>query len=179
MASQSLKLIDQNIEGLFNCHNFYGELSREDATEILNEAAANDGESRFKMILFLETNRCNPWYHESPFSDFGKNRFAIMQAIRSKRPDDIQPKFVFSEIWKTADYNSTFGIISDFEVVRKNPFSLEVLAAVKVASSGFNLETQGLPSRIKEEVKKYQDLNERIKSSMSLTFNAEMIYHNY
>jgi hypothetical protein len=48
-------------------------------------------------------------------------------------------------------------------VVRKNPFSLEVLAAVKAASCGFNLETQGLPRMIKEEVKKYQDLNERIK----------------
>ena len=57
MASQSLKLIDQNIEGLFNCHYFYGELSREDATEILNEAVANDGESWLKMILFLETKR--------------------------------------------------------------------------------------------------------------------------
>ena len=51
-----------------------------------------------------------------------------------------------------------------WNIVRKNPFSLQVLAAVKVASSGFNLETQGLPSRIEEQVKKYQDLNERIKS---------------
>ena len=42
--------------------------------------------------------------------------------------------------------------------------SLEVLAAVKVASCGFNLETLGLPKMIKGDVKKYQDLDERIKS---------------
>ena len=162
MASQSLKLIDQNLEGLFNCAYFHGELSREDATEILNEAVANDGESDLKMIYYLETD---PWGH-----DIGKKRFAIMQAIRIKGPDDIQPEFLFTaspllilSVLKT-DWNSTFGIIREGDVVRKNPFSLEVLAAVKVASSGFNLETQGLPRRIEEEVKKYQDLNERIKS---------------
>ena len=155
MASQSLKLIDQNVEGLFNCTYFHGEQSREDATEILNEAVANDGESEVKMIYYLETD---PWGH-----DIGKKRFAIMQAMRIKGPDDIQPEFHFLELLKTV-WNSTFGIIREGDVVRKNPFSLEVLAAVKVASSGFNLETQGLPRRIEEEVKKYQDLNERIKS---------------
>ena len=158
MASQSLKLIDQNVEGLFNCAYFHGELSREDATEILNEAVANDGESDLKMIYYLETD---PWGH-----DIGKKRFAIMQAIRIKGPDDIQPEFLFTKTLKEPDWNSTFGIIREGDVVRKNPFSLEVLAAVKVASSGFNLETQGLPRRIEEEVKKYQDLNERIKSGL-------------
>ena len=89
MASQSLKLIDQNLEGLFNCPFFYGELSREDAIEILNEAVANDGESVYKRILFLETN---------PLSDdIGQNRFAIMLAYRRKGPDDIQPEFNFYE----------------------------------------------------------------------------------
>ena len=162
MASQPLKLIVQNIEGLFNCDYFHGELSREDATEILNEAVANDGESEVKMIYYLETD---PWGH-----DIGKKRFAIMKAIRIKGPDDIQPEFLFTAILKTdwkmhkTQWRSTFGIIREGDVVRKNPFSLEVLAAVKVASSGFNLETQGLPRRIEEEVKKYQDLNERIKS---------------
>ena len=154
MASQSLKLIDQNVEGLFNCTYFHGEQSREDATEILNEAVANDGESEVKMIYYLETD---PWGH-----DIGKKRFAIMQAMRIKGPDDIQPDFLFTGILKM-DWNSTWNHSRGWCVVRKNPFSLEVLAAVKVASSGFNLETQGLPRRIEEEVKKYQDLNERIK----------------
>ena len=50
------------------------------------------------------------------------------------------------------------------KVVRENTFSLEVLAAVKVASCGFNLETLGLPRMIKEKVKKFQDLIILIKS---------------
>ena len=162
MASTPLR--DQNLEGLFNCPWFHGELSREDAIEIINEAVTNDGESVHKTILFLETN---PWSHDN-----GQNRFAIMQAIRSKGPDDIQPKFYFSEIIKSQwDYisgddvwNWRFGNIQEWNVVRKNPFSLEVLAAVKAASCGFKLETQRLPRMIEEEVKKYQDLNERIKS---------------
>ena len=120
--------------------------------KILNEAVANDGESVYKRILFLETN---------PLSDdIGQNRFAIMLAYRRKGPDDIQPEFIFYETM----FNMLFGIFREWNVVRKNPFSLEVLATVKVASSGFNLETQGLLRMIEEEVTKYQDLNERIKS---------------
>ena len=49
MASQSLNL-DQNLEGLFNRAWFHGELSREDAIEILNEAVTNDGESVHKSL---------------------------------------------------------------------------------------------------------------------------------
>ena len=166
MASTPLR--DQNLEGLFNCPWFFGKLSRENATEILNEAVTNDGESLLKEIIFLETKLVtNPWSH-----DIGQNRLAIIQAIRRKGPEDIQPKFYFSEIIKSQwDYisgddvwNWRFGNIQEWNVVRKNPFSLEVLAAVKAASCGFNLETQRLPRMIKEEVKKYQDLNERIKS---------------
>ena len=70
MASTPLR--DQNLEGLFNCPWFYGELSRENATEILNGAVTNDGESLHKMILFLETVS----------DDIGQNRFAIIEAIK-------------------------------------------------------------------------------------------------
>ena len=154
MASQSLNL-NHNLEGLFNCPWFHGELSREDATEILNEAVTNDGESLLKGIIFLETN---PWSDE-----IGQNRFAIMEAFRSKGPDDIQSKFYFDEITLSI-WNWRFWITSEWNVVRKNPFSLQVLAAVKAATCGFNLETLRLPRMIKDEVKKYQDLNERIQS---------------
>ena len=51
-----------------------------------------------------------------------------------------------------------------WNIVRKIPFSLEVLAAVKVATCGFNLETLGLPRPIEKEVKKYQDLIKAIQS---------------
>ena len=153
MASQSLR--DQNLEGVFKCPWFYGELSREDATEILNEAVKNDGESWNKDILFLETVS----------DDIGQNRFAITAAFRRKGPNDSQPLITFTEISCSRQFHS--WILEEnwnWDVVRKNPYSLEVLAAVKVASCGFNLETLGLPRMIKEEVKKYQDLNERIKS---------------
>jgi hypothetical protein len=162
MASQSLNL-NHNLEGLFNCPWFHGELSREDATEILNEAVTNDGKSVHKRIIFLETK---PWS-----DDIRQNRFVLMQGIRNKGPDDIQPKFYFYEIidyWNLIfrinpihQYNP---INQEWNVVRKNPFSLQVLAAVKAATCGFNLETLRLPRMIKDEVKKYQDLNERIQS---------------
>ena len=156
MASQSYCPKDHNIEGLFKCPWFYSELSREDATEILNEAVKNDGESwQNGEILFLETVS----------DDIGQNRFALIEAWGRKGPNDSQPLIYFNEIshsWPfhycICEKNLNWGIVT------KNPFSLEVLAAVKVASCGFNLETLGLPRMIKEEVKKYQDLNERIKS---------------
>ena len=162
MASQSLKMIDQNLEGLFNCPWFHGELSREDATEILNEAVANDGESELKMIYYLETD---PWGYDIAI---GKKRFATMLAIRSKGPDDIQPKFHFTEIqewnWISLVRNWVYQTGSTPHYVeRKNPFSLQVLATVKAASC--NLETQQLPTRIEEEVQRYQDLNGAIKAN--------------
>ena len=155
MASQSLGL-EQNLEGLFNCPHFYGELSKDDATEILNEAVANDGESLDKRILYLETT------HSLGRTYWKFNYFEIMEAVRIKRPDDIQPKFRFTEIqeWNYLVYQT--GSTPHY-VERKNPFSLQVLATVKAASC--NLETQQLPTRIEEEVQRYQDLNGAIKAN--------------
>ena len=48
--------------------------------------------------------------------------------------------------------------------MRKNPFALEVLASVKAATCGFNLETLRLPKMLEEEVKKYQNVNELLQS---------------
>ena len=49
---------DQNLEGLFNIPWFFGELSRENATEILNKAVKNDGESWHKKdALFRDRLR--------------------------------------------------------------------------------------------------------------------------
>ena len=174
MASQPLE--DKNLEGLFNCPWFFGELSRENATEIINEAVKNDGESWYKSILFLETVS----------DDIGHNRFAIVRVTRDtvqistrRGPYDIiQPEIDFIEIDSLWQWNWTVNSTIDqfcsgsttreyqnwrWNIVRKNPFSLEVLAAVKAATCGFNLETLQLPRMIEEEVKKYQDLNhERI-----------------
>ena len=150
MASQSSRDQNQNLEGLFKCPWFYGELSREDATETLNEAGKNVGESWPKDILFLETVS----------DDFGQNRFALIAAFRNNG----QPLITFTEISCSCLFRYWIREHFTYDVVRKKPFSLEVLAAVKVASCGFNLETVGLPRMITRDVKKYQDLDERIKS---------------
>ena len=150
MGSQSSRDQNQNLEGLFKCPWFYGELSREDATETLNEAGKNVGESWPKDILFLETVS----------DDFGQNRFALIAAFRKTG----QPLITFTEISCSLLFRYWIREHFTYDVVRKKPFSLEVLAAVKVASCGFNLETVGLPRMITRDVKKYQDLDERIKS---------------
>ena len=149
MGSQSSRDQNQNLEGLFKCPWFYGELSREDATETLNEAGKNVGESWPKDILFLETVS----------DDFGQNRFALIAAFNQG-----QPLITFTEISCSWLFRYWIREHFTYDVVRKKPFSLEVLAAVKVASCGFNLETVGLPRMITRDVKKYQDLDERIKS---------------
>ena len=51
--------------------------------------------------------------------------------------------------------------------MRKNPFSLEELAYVKTATSGVNVETLVLPEKIKDELKKYQALNEKFISELA------------
>ena len=150
MGSQSSRDQNQNLEGLFKCPWFYGELSREDATETLNEAGKNVGESWPKDILFLETVS----------DDFGQNRFALIAAFRKKG----QPLITFTEISCSLLFRYWIREHFTYDVVRKKPFSLEVLAAVKVASCGFNLETLELPRMIKKEVKKFQDLIKAIQS---------------
>ena len=44
-------------------------------------------------------------------------------------------------------------------VLRNNPFSLEVLAKVKIATSGVKIESLYLPMMIRDELEKYQELN--------------------
>ena len=84
--------------------------------------------------------------------------------------DIIQPEIDFFEIESLFEWeNIVYSTIDQFctgsttreyrtwrwNIVRKTPFSLEVLAAVKVATCGFNLETLGLPRRIEKEVKNF------------------------
>ena len=62
----------QNVEDLFNCPWFFGEISRETAIQILNEDAKNYphyGQPWAQKMLFLETVS----------NDIGQNRFAIIQ----------------------------------------------------------------------------------------------------
>ena len=147
---ESKYLKERTLEGLFRSPFFFGELTRENAIQILNEALKCDGESWYKSILFLETVS----------DDFGQNRFALIAAFRKNG----QPLITFTEISCSCLFRYWIREHFTYDVVRKKPFSLEVLAAVKAATCGFNLETLGLPKMIKGDVKKYQDLDERIKS---------------
>ena len=138
-------LKERTLEALFRCPFFFGELTRENAIEILNEAVKHDGESEYKSILFLETVS----------DDIGQNRFEIVMVTRDtvqdwnteRGPNDIiQPEIYFSEIDDLESWNCTVHSTIDqfcsgstteeyqdwrWNIVRKNPFSLEVLAAVK------------------------------------------------
>ena len=174
---RSKYLKERTLEELFRCPFFFGELTRENAIEILNEAVKLDGECEYKSILFLETVS----------DDIGQNRFALVRVTRDtvqistrRGPYDIiQPKISFIEIDSLWQWDWTVNsTIYQFctgsttkeyhnwrcNIRRKKPFSLEVLAAVKAATCGFDLETLELPRMIKKEVKKFQDLIKAIQS---------------
>ena len=129
----------KNLEDLYNCPWFFGILSEEKAKEILEEAKKNDNNSKAKTIIFLK----------SSFDDVKKIKFfTIVLGYLSKHNPNGQPQFYLHN-------NYNFAILRSL-VMRKNPFSLEELTAVKTATSGVNPETLKLPKMIEDEVKKYQ-----------------------
>ena len=60
----------------------------------------------------------------------------------------------------------------DHAALRKNPFTLEEMAKVKIATSGVDLESFYLPTMIKE-LKKYQDFNKIYKSIRGVHLGAD------
>ena len=137
------------LENLYKCPWFFGELSEENAKEILEEAKQNDENSEVKTIIFLKTG----------FDDIKQHHFTIVLGCLSQHNPNGQPQFILREKFSSWNY-PTFENL----VMRKNPFSLEELATVKTATSGVNPETLKLPKMIEDEVKKYQAF---IKTSMS------------
>ena len=133
---------EKNLEDLYKCPWFFGELSEENAKEILKEARQSNNSSESKAIIFLKTN----------FNDIKQHHFTIVLGRLSRHNPNGQSQFYFHENY----LNWTYDIFENL-VMRKNPFSLEELAMVKTAASGVNLETLKLPKMIKNEVKKYQD----------------------
>ena len=145
VPSQSRK---KNLEDLYKCPWFFGELSEEKAKEILVEAKQNDKNFEAKSIIFLRTG----------FDDIKKNYFTIAMGYLVQHDDfNGEPRFYFYK-----DYSVISPMLSCNKnlVMRKNPFSLEELGKVKTAASGVNPETLKLPMMIKDEVKKYQTLSE-------------------
>ena len=137
---------EQNLEDLYKCPWFFGELTEENAKEILKEAKQSNNNSESKTIIFLK----------SSFDDIKKNHFTIVFGHLSKHDPNGQPQFYLHG-------NYHFSDLDDL-VMRKNPFSLEKLATVKTAISGVIPETLKLPKKIENELKKYQAF---IKTSMS------------
>ena len=139
-------LQDWNLENLYKCPNFFGELSEENAKDILREAFQNgNGKTKYKGILFLMTVT----------DEIGKDHFTIVRAGYFG-PENPNP-FYFTKSSVTIAHQIFFPSVC--AALRKNPPSLEELAKVKIATSGIDLEPLYLPNRIKNELKKYQELN--------------------
>ena len=166
-----------NLADLYKCPLFFGELSEEDAKEILVEAKKNDKNSDGKIILFSKT----------VFDEIKKNHFTIVSGHLLEHDINGEPMedggvdatvihgrqhqfYFFEDDW----YTAICSVWEPFKnlIMRKYPFSLEELAKTKIAISGVNPETLGLPKRFEDEVKKYQALNERLIQSPLLQLDS-------
>ena len=137
---------DKNLADLYKYPWFFGELSEENAKEILVEAKQNDENSEAKSIIFLRTD----------FDDIKKIHFNIVLGHLSQHDANDQPQFYSHEKYAYTNIENL--------VMRKNLFSLEELATVKTAISGVDPETLRLPKMIEDKLKKYQAF---IKTSIS------------
>ena len=141
----------KNLDDLYDCPWFFGVLSEEKAKEILEETMKNDNNSKAKTIIFLK----------SGFDNLKKIQFfTIVLGHLSQYSPNGQPQFYLHN-------NHNFSILRSL-VMRKNPFSLEVLTTVKIATPGVNPETLKLPKMIEDEVKNYQAFIKTSTSSMCI-----------
>ena len=104
------------------------------------------------------------WPFKTVTDDTGKGHFTIaVAAFFPHNPNQL--------------YLSENGIDIRYEILRlnfaalrKNPFSLEELAKVKMATSGVNFEDETfsfIPTKIKIALKKYQDVNTTFTSCLA------------
>ena len=149
VPSQSWK--NKNLEDLYKYPWFFGELSEENAKEILVEAKKNDTNSEAKSIIFLRTD----------FDDIKKIHFNIVLGHLSQHDTIGQPHFYLHE-------NPYPYTIIENLVMRTNPFSLEELATVKTVISGVDPESLRLPKMIEDELKTNQAFIKTSKSSMCI-----------
>ena len=154
-----------NLEDLYKCHWFFGELSDEKAKEILIEAKKKEPNSEVKSILFLKTVVWRP---------SGQKHFTLVSGHIVCRGKWKNPNSLLRVRWYEGEsftiffkenlWCSTIGSvkINPFvnSVMRTNPFSLEELALVRTATSKINVETLKLPKMITDEIEKYQALSD-------------------
>ena len=150
-----------NLRDLYNCPWFFGQLSEENATKILTEALQNNGNLGVKIILFLKTVKMPS----------GQNQFTLVSGHTWQHDVNGKPRnwviFLDDERFCYDAINSALNNPLKNELVkRKNPFSLEELAKVSKATSGVIMENLVLPKTIKDELKKYQALNETFISAV-------------
>ena len=154
-----------NLEDLYRCHWFFGELSDEKAKEILIKAKKKEPNSEGKSILFLKTVVWRP---------SGQKHFTLVSGHivcrgKLKNPNS-QLRLRWSEresftilfyenLWCSTINSAKFNPLAN-SVMRTNPFSLEELALVKTATSKINVETLKLPKMITDEIEKCQALND-------------------
>ena len=146
---------------LYNCPWFFGQLSEENATKILTEALQNNGNVGVKIILFLKTVKMPS----------GQNQFTLVSGHIWQHDFNGKPKneVIFLDDEKFCYCGINYAMKNPWlnELVkRKHPFSLEELAKVSKATSGVIMETLVLPETIKDELKKYQALNESFISAV-------------
>ena len=148
-----------NLRDLYNCPWFFGQLSEENATKILTEALQNNGNLGVKIILFLKTVKMPS----------GQNQFTLVSGHTWQHDVNSKPWVIFLDdenVCYNAINSALNNPLKNELVKRKNPFSLEELAKVSKATSGVIMETLVLPKPIKDELKKYQALNETFISAV-------------
>ena len=143
----------RKLEDLYKCHWFFGELSEENAKEILIEAMRKNEKSEAKSILFLKTVLWMP---------SGQKHFKVVSGHicgeKWRHDHNHQPQIYFHEnLWCSATEAVNNDPFVD-SAMRNYPFSLEELALVK--TSEIKVETLKLPEMIKDKVEKYQALND-------------------
>ena len=127
-----------NLDDLYKCPWFFGEISEDEAKEILTEAKQNDENSVSKTIFFLKTVLWSPDQQRLK----GKKHFTIVSGHLWQHDHNVQPQFTFRhEHICFSAINAVKKNPFKNSVMRKNPFSLEELAKVKTATSVVNMET--------------------------------------
>ena len=124
------------------------------------------------------------WPLKTVTDDTGKDHFTnVIGCFQTRNPN----QFYFTESYRLIAHEI---FRPNHAALRKNPFSLEEMAKVKIATSGVDLESLYLPTMIKD-LKKYQDLNKtfigladwqyfhthyRILTSWSITYAFNYIW---
>merc|ERR1719483_521296 len=168
--SEVLHFTMKCLEDLYLCPGFFGELTIQNAKEILKEAFENDRTSWGKAILFLKTIT----------DDTGKEHFTIVYAEFNPRILIYPNQLYLGYLSEDSNLIPDAIFRQNFAAVRKNPFSLETLAKVKMATSGVNLEGETfsfIPTKIKDELKKYQDVNTMFISGLAECSCTETWWH--